>query len=245
MGATKPKTRYLVEVSLRRFVQRHPRTSYYWTFTEPPRFGDPKSKNESVQLLRDSFIGPFPRRRTKDEAEAAFKPFRDLVARRGGEIIVVWERQTRGSWHPHCVTDKYFDVHWLRDWMMQRGWGQQMRVEKLGGRDGFRDGQFSNLETLVRYLSKYLTKTSTSVVDLHKKLFGCSRSAKVGCVKFSWTKFEKAGAFLWSRGRDLWFQVYGRAPSFRDMMAVIRLGVEDTGWVDVDFLWEFGFNRGP
>lgn len=45
-------------------------------------------------------------------------------------------------------------------------------------------------------------------------------------------------------GRSLFIELYGRLPKFRDMRHVMRLGVEDTGWANIDFLWEFSIPDG-
>jgi hypothetical protein len=181
---------------------------------------------------------------TKDEAEAHFKPFRDLVARRGLEMIVVWEKQKRGSWHPHCLVSGFFDVNFLRSWMVERGWGQQMHVELVSGRP-YNDGHgwflAGSSRVLIRYLTKYLTKSFTAPTDAKKKIFSATHASKAGSTKFSWMATERAGAYLYAHGRSLFLQLYGRLPSFKDMASVIRLGVEETGWADVDFLWMFAF----
>lgn len=223
---TKPKTKYIAEVSLRNFILRHWPYVHFWTFSEPGR--------KDGELLW-----------TKDEAETHFKPFRDLCARRGFDLIVVWEKQKRGSWHPHCLVSGFFDVNFLRPWMMERGWGQQMHVEMVNDRP-YNDGHGwcsggESSPRIIRYLTKYLTKSFTAPGDLKKKIFSATHRVKSGSVKFSWMNTERAGAFLYAMGRSLFLQLYGRLPVFKDMASVIRLGVEETGWADVDFLWEFGF----
>jgi hypothetical protein len=250
----------LATVALENFVERNLDATYYWTFTEPRRFGDPPSPCHWVQSERDDFIGPLPRRWTKDEAEAAFKPFRDLVARQGGEMVVIWQKQERGSWHPHIFVNLYFCVSWLRPWMKARGWGPQMYVEKLGGRNGFRDRGLGEVAGLIRYLVRYLARDVTAAGDAHKKCFGCSRSAKAGTVKFKWVPWERAGSYLYAMGKaaleggaraawrdvESWTLRRSRAfvevkLHFSEVMDVIRLGAKVTHWADYDFLWEFGF----
>jgi hypothetical protein len=92
---------------------------------------------------------------------------------------------------------------------------------------------------------------------LKKKVFGASHRVKAGTTNFSWTPCEKAGAFLYAKGREFFLQLYGCPPgrwmkerdgrpgrwvlSFAEILSVIRLGVEVTGWADVDPLWSFAF----
>ena len=193
---------------------------------------------------------------TKDEAESRLKPFRDLCRRRRASLIVVWELQARGCWHPHCLVNKYFHVKDLRAFMVERGWGVQMRAEVLSkkrtivrGDYGYESRDFTpGLNRVVRYLTKYLTKSSRYLDSsplpsstVKKKLCGSALLSSRSTTMFKWLPSEKAGAYLYSHGRSLFFQLYERSPSFRDIALVIRLGVEDTGWADVDPLWEFGF----
>ena len=249
MSSSRPKTRYLAELSIEQFIEHNSGRCWFWTFSEPPRFGDPPSDNPAVQARRDSFIGPLPARWSKDEAESHYKPFKDWCARRGVKMVTVWERQKRGSWHPHVLVNHYIDVNWLRPWMVERGWGPQMKVESLHHKRTVEGGRWTVFEGgaqhVIRYLTKYLTKSRTGVEDYKKKIFSASKSVKVGNTHFRWLPEIRPGAMLYHFGRSLFHQLYGELPTFRDMMACIRLGVEDTGWADVDFLWEFGFNRGP
>jgi hypothetical protein len=224
---TKPKTRLVAEVSLFNFIRRWWPHVYFWTFSEPGR-------KEGEPLW------------SKDEAEAHFKPFRDLVRRMGYQMIVIWERQKRGSWHPHCLISGFFDVNFLRVWMMERGWGQQMFVERVNDcpyndGHGWRSSGSGHSTRIIHYLTKYLTKSFTAPSDLKKKIFSATHASKAGSTKFSWMATERAGAYLYAHGRSLFLQLYGCLPTFKDMACVIRLGVEETGWADVDFLWMFAF----
>jgi hypothetical protein len=218
----------VAEQSICNFILRNEGHCYFWTFSEPGR-----SAGEVLW--------------TKDEAEAHFKPFRDLCDRQGVELLVVWERQKRGAWHPHCLVNKRFDVNWLRPWMVSRGWGPQMRVELLARHKKFDHGWHDiggDTQRVFRYLTKYLTKSRTGPEDVKKKIFSCTGAGvKAGSTSFSWVQTEKPGRWLYWHGRELFRELYGRLPKWRDAMAVIRVGVEATGWADVDFLWEFQFQR--
>jgi hypothetical protein len=172
----------------------------------------------------------------KDDAETALKPFRDLCRRRAIDCLVVWELQKRGSWHANVLVDRFLDVTWLRPWMVKRGWGPQMMAKHVQ-RDTQHGQQLSRY--LCKRLSWYLSKQFVEPVAKHKKIFEASASVKCGTIRFKWVPWEKAGAYLWAMGASLFRSLYGRAPRFKDMGHVIRLGVEDTGWVDVDPLWEF------
>ena len=224
---TTTKSKYVCEVTLAEFLRRNAGHVYFWTFSEPGR-------------------GPGESLWTKDEAERALKPFRDLCARRGIQLVFVWEMQKRGSWHPHCLVNRYLDVLWLRSWMVQRGWGPQMRVERVWNPACSGNGIESSrgwipARRVLLYLTKYLLKGREPAFSKFKKLFGGSKVAKAGTTKFQWCPWEKSGSYLWNAGRGLFLDLYGRPPAWRDMMHTIRLGVENTGWADYDFLWEFGF----
>lgn len=237
MGSSRLKTLEVARTSIEQFFIRNRGRTWFWTFSEPGRA-------EGEKLW------------TKDEAEDHFKCFRDLCHRRGVELLVVWERQKRGSWHPHCLINKRFDVHWLRPWMVERGWGPQMRAEYIGDTcapehfnrrgggpcDSGRYQQASQqLRRIMGYLTKYLTKGLVNDGSLHKKKFCSSVIAKRGSTRFSWASTHRAGAYLYAHGRELFFEMFGRIATFRDVALVIRLGVEVTKWADVDPLWEFGF----
>lgn len=226
------KSKYLAELAIEHFFLRNQgRGVWLWTFTEPGRHGEEKLW-------------------TKDEAEEHFKPFRDFCARRGCELLVVWEQQSRGAWHPHCLVNKFFDVNFLRPWMVSRGWGPQMRVDRVNITavpQGVQGGRHNGRECLVwihgknlqKYLTKYLTKRFSTEGVEKKKLFSATLRCKVGNTHFSWTATEKPGAYLYSLGRELFSIFEGRPPKFRDMSYVLRLGVETSGWAEFDPLWEF------
>jgi hypothetical protein len=224
VASSKAKSLHVARLSIEEFFRKH-RDVYFLTFTEPGRKAD------------QSYW-------TKDEAEAAFKPFRDLCSRRGCELLVVWEIQKRGSWHPHCLVNQRFDVVQMRSWMVARGWGPQMRfVWVTRPHSGVSQmPELPEVGRITRYLTKYLTKSAYSVSDsTKKKVFGGSKSSRAGDTGFKWCPWVKAGSFLWQAGRGLFVQLNGRQPKFRDVREVIRLGVEETDWADYDPLWEFGF----
>jgi hypothetical protein len=95
-------------------------------------------------------------------------------------------------------------------------------------------------EKVIRYLTKYLTKSVHAVADsAKKKCFGGSSASKCGSTAFKWAPWVCAASYLYSYGASMFFELYGHTPTFRDVKHCIRLGVEDTGWASVDFLWEF------
>lgn len=219
MAYCKVKTRYLAEVSIEQFVRTFPNV-YFYTFTEPGRKAE------------ESYW-------TKTQAEDALKPFLELVHRRGGRRLVFWERQRRGSWHPHILLNIRFEVGWLREWMVDRGWGVQMRLRHVrrvhAGGDVSRDAQIT-VPALVSYLVKYLTKATTDdTVEPRKKFFGGSREAKAGTVQFKWCpQHGDPSSMLYYYGRELFVDLHGEAPRWSDTHYVIRLGVEATDWLTRD-----------
>jgi len=224
----KTKTRFIAEESIARFTCRH-RNVYFWTFTEPGNDGD---------VTRITW--------TKTEAEQHIKPFLDQLRRKGFEFLLVWELQKRFSWHPHILINGRLDVNVVRPWMMKRGWGPQMRVEWVV-RDYKMFDRFGNHCTgdeLIGYLTKklrsYLLKARTDdATEPRKKFFGGTHRSKVGNVRFSWNPAtDTAHAMLYYYGRNLFTEIWQTPPTFRDLPVVMALGVEDTNWLDVDFLYE-------
>lgn len=242
MGSSKPKTVYVAETSIRHFFLRNPDRVWFWTFSEPGR-------KEGEALW------------TKDEAEARFKPFKDLCARRGVELLTVWERQKRGSWHPHCLVNRYIDVVKLRPWMIERGWGQQMRVEHVRSTTAFVPGRGwvseGQVGRLAHYLIKYLRKgfggqgaiasslqLSSAVIEAtkKKKVFSASRFVKRGNTRFDWNPWDShAGHYLYLNGVGFFIQMEHRKPDFRDIGLVLEYGAQETDWATFDPWWRFGF----
>lgn len=225
MAYCKRKTRHLAEVSIQQFLRENPRRTYFYTFTEPGR-------KEGEQF------------RTKTQAEAALKPFLDVLRnckRKDSSIgwLVFWERQKRGAWHPHILLNRRFSIDWLRPFMMERGWGEQMFLKYVQqGLESDGRGPSIGPERLVRYLIKYLTKATTDdAIEPRKKFFGGSHGAKAGTVNFKWAPWFEPTSMLWFYGRQLYFEMHGEHPSFDAMAYVIRLGVEATDWLQVDPWW--------
>ena len=193
--AVSKKSEFIAQLSFDSFFARH-KVSYFWTFT-------------FAENLQD-----------KKEAERRFKKVRDLFDRKGAEYLAVWERQTRGAWHVHLVTDKYFSVHWLRPWVVARGFGQFLRVEVLRGRHRCEDGKWRRDETqhrrVARYITKYLRKGMSGVADGGVKRFVGKRLCKAGTTRFSWRPEENPNAMLYSYGRSLFYQIHRRLPTFRE-----------------------------
>jgi hypothetical protein len=211
-----------VRFNLQAFLVANPVT-YYWTFTfhacEPDR----------ASALR------------------RFKPFRDLVARRGGQIHPFWELQQRGSWHVHCLINVYLDVNWLRPWMMNPrhgGWGQQMYVDRVFsfGRGEDRVWYYTHPvkrqpTNLVNYLVKYLVKdlweqklakASGQAVRLYRAASpsrGARRTSRRSRVDgWMWTRAERPGMFFHQEGAAWWKTNMGRRPRFADMRSVMHAG---------------------
>jgi hypothetical protein len=224
------KTLHLAVSSIEQFFVRNPGRVWFWTFSEPGRKGD-----EPLW--------------TKDEAEAHFKPFHDLCARKGYELLVVWERQSRGSWHPHCLLNHFIDVNWLRPWMVSRGWGQQMRAEHVlfklcsGYTNGVRDEYGGgDGRKVVRYLTKYLTKSRPDADSVKKKIFSANARVKVGTTRFRWVSWEHSGARLYFYGRPIWDALNpGEKFNLIWMNNVLQLGAEYLHWDDLDPWWKFSF----
>lgn len=231
-SACKAKSRHLAEFSIVAFFRTFPVSTYFLTLTEPGR------KEGEAHW-------------SKDEAEERLRPLIDRFRRDGVAHLVFWERQKRGSWHPHMLISKRYDVVWLREWLGQRGWGRQLRAQRVvvpmscfSSKHGFGFGRqcASDLDLpawrLVRYLVKYLTKSTVEDTCSRKKLFGGSRVSKCGTVGFKWVPSVNASSYLYHYGREMFVLIEGRPPTFRDTTYVIRLGVEACDWLSVDPWWE-------
>lgn len=217
MASSRAKTRYLAEQSLYAFARRHP-LFYFWTLTFADHVDD------------------------KDEANKRFKPLQDRLTRSGAEFHAFWERTKIGRWHLHFVTNTYLDVNELRPWLMARGWGQQMRVQRIEASPARFDGHTwrsdeSCVKRVVLYLVKYCTKALVDESGQRKKVYSASQGAKCGTVKFQWVPWVNPTAYLFYWGKLQWFDLYGETPDFKIFHAVVRLGVEVTNWLEIDPWW--------
>jgi hypothetical protein len=81
-------------------------------------------------------------------------------------------------------------------------------------------------------LTKYLTKSLDDVKG--KKPFSGSCSAKAGTVGFCWESGVNPYAYFFYYGRQVFFDLYGHLPTFRDYRHCMRLGYESLDWVSLD-----------
>jgi len=217
--SSKAKTRYLAERSLYRFVKRNP-LFYYWT---------------------NSFAGEGVQDKT--EAERRLKPLKDMLRRKGADAQFFWEQHPGGhGWHLHWVTSKYLDVKDFRAWMMLRGWGQQMKVRYVRSSPALFNGQTwvtdeSAVRGVVNYLIKYVTKDIVGEFGSKKKVWSCCRACKAGNVRFAWVPWMNPTSYLYFYGRQMFYEIYGRYAGWKDFSAVVRLGVENTNWLETDPWW--------
>jgi hypothetical protein len=179
---------------------------------------------------------------TKTQAEEHFKPFEDWMKRRGILHLAFWEKQKRGAWHPHVLVNKFCNVNVVREFMVERGWGQIMMFKRVvleGSHNPRGRGDTVAPAPLARYLIKYLTKAHTC--EPRKKFFTGTASCKAGklthegAVAFLWNPYvETPYSFLYHKGLSLFWQLYERLPEFRDVRHCIRLGWEETEWWNFD-----------
>lgn len=234
-NSSKARTLYLTELSLQKWFRDHLET-WFLTFTLPGVVDGQAHKS-------------------KEEVEVMFKPFRDLCRRRKIDLFVVWERQARGAWHPHCLVDARLECSEIRQFMVARGWGHIMKFEYLrrihttvwstGSGPKVPVGTVTRIdgaEKVTRYLCKYLTKSLRDVEGCEgKKVVSMSSGVRAGTVAFKWVPWVRPGAMLYACGLSIFLAINGEMPRFKDINFVIRLGVEDSGWASVDPWWEFGF----
>jgi hypothetical protein len=231
MAYTTLKTREVASISVQQYLWTRPDT-YYWTFTIHEAVTD-----KDVALSRAKPLFDLIRRR-QELRQYADKPTQWY----GGSYLAFWELQQRGSWHLHLLTGCRFDVNWLRPWLVERGWGQQMRVEwvhvshaapitKYGCPLGVANVGNGGAR-LARYLTKYLTKSLDEVPG--KKAFNGSREARAGTTGFCWMPGVNPAAYFFYYGRELFVQLYGRQPRLwgwnTELQHVMRLGYEAVEW---------------
>lgn len=213
MSYSRTKLRFAGEHNFSEYIRIRPRV-YFWTLTIA----------ENVT--------------SKEEAERRFKPVKDYIRRRGGTMVGVWEKQERGAWHVHFLTEKYIDVNWFRPWLMQRGWGQWCKVKIVEPRARWTGERWEvDLESvrgIIRYLGKYLLKACTDDYGNKVRPLICSRSARKATVGFKWVPWENPYAFLYAVGRSLWMDMYGTAPRWTDSKILIFMGAEDVDWYATD-----------
>lgn len=198
------------------FVARHKNT-YFWTNT----FSDDACTDHATAVAR-------------------CKPLFDYLRRRGADFLFFWELTKKGRWHLHWIVDRYIDVNWFRAWLVERGWGQQMRVERALSQEcvtwtaeGWKCDD-RHTKRIVRYLTKYLTKSFAGGSASGCKVWGGPGRCRLGSVAFKWMPMVNARSYLYYWGRQTYFDLYGTSPTWRDMTLVMRLGYEAAGWGDVD-----------
>lgn len=227
--STRIKTRYIAENSLFAFARRHP-LFYFWSFTFADNIEDKTEAQRRFKPLADRLnarIGP-----RSPQGEPDLRP-------RAYDWLYVWERQKRGAWHLHMVLDKRLDVTELRQWLVDRGWGTQMKAKIVRSSPARFDGRTwrtdeSSVVRVVRYLVKYCTKSLGGEAGSRKKVFGGSPLAKLGTVAFGWMPEINPITYLHYWGKISWYDIYGETPSFKAFHAVVRLGVEVTNWLAID-----------
>lgn len=247
MSYSRVKTKTVAIASVRQFCWNHP-VVYWWTFTFNREVQDKAEADKCYKPFED-LVGRMEGRAYK------WGPGGDrYTVPCAGKLLNFWELQKRGCWHVHCLTNVRLDVNWLRPWMVARGWGPQMVVKVVSQgfpismedvNEAYKKG-YSELWVkfsqggcrIANYLAKYLTKSWMDLEAKGKRLFTGSSDAICGSSSFSWTPETNPYAYLWSRGRELFWELFGRQPTFRDMRLVLRIGYEDTRWYLIDPLME-------
>lgn len=205
MACTRPKSKLVAAASLWNFIARWFPHVWYLTFTFHENVTD------------------------KAEAERRFKPLKDWFGRRGVEFFGVWERQKRGAWHLHILVNRYCDVNTLRPFLTLRGWGTQMRFERVG--KGSR--RFGNPESLIKYLMKYLDKQHTDDFPGRTRATVGTHSSRAGTVQFHWnTEVSR----LWRQGKDAFVGYWGRDPEWDGRLWYSTLNDGQGAWVS-EFYW--------
>jgi hypothetical protein len=200
MGATRAKTEFLTRVRLEWFLCRSLPNVWFVTMTF----------HENVIV--------------KKEAMRRWKPVADWLKRHGIDWCGVWQQQKRGAWHHHFVVNKRIEVVGFRAFAVARGWGQFVNMEEVGPHRGAR--RFQDPKCLVKYLTRYLTRSFCDHVPRRVRLTSGRADNKVGTTRFQWLNgYSKA----WRVGCELFVAVFSRRPGWRDRDSVMLYGCQELG----------------
>jgi len=203
---SRPKTAYILKLSLRWLLLGCYRSAYFWTLTF----------KENVTEMT--------------EARRRFKSIADYLRRRGVFAVGAFQRQNRGAWHVHLVVTKYVDVNQLREFAMARGWGSFLNVRKVTVHDSG-PAAVKDIERVVHYISRYVSRDflnqcgpgSTLGYDGEKLTIYVGKGLQKGVVRFGWVgglaAVYRAGCYLFN-------ELYHSRPGFADHEYVMRLGLE-------------------
>lgn len=77
------------------------------------------------------------------------------------EMAGAWQRQERGAWHPHYVCSHPIDAAWLRQVLVECGFGFVFRLDFIRFRSGFRSvGPHHAVNYIARYVTRDFSETS-------------------------------------------------------------------------------------
>lgn len=162
MGATRVKTEFLTKIRLERFLSVNLPNCWLVTMT-----------------FHENIV-------EKKEAMQRWKPVADYLKRHEIDWCGVWQQQKRGAWHHHFLINKYINVVPFREFIIARGWGQFVNIEAVGQEHGGR--KFQDPNRLVKYLTRYLTRSLCEHVPNRVRLTSGRASNKVGTTRFQWVK---------------------------------------------------------
>jgi len=185
------------------------------------------SIRELCRQYPDSISGDATFQENITDVGEAHRRWRNLLARLERKypklkIVGVWERQKRGAWHVHYVASARIDVGWMRDNAIACGFGPQMKLQPVHGRDGFRS---KGVEGAVSYCCKYLAKELDKAEEGVRMVFYHNRS------RYASTRFRWVGgmAKLYRKGRSLYSETFGIIPNRKlsgAMPLIMRMGWE-------------------
>lgn len=185
LRSTRRKTAYIVETTIKELVRKRGKLfPILCTLT-----------------FADNLVGkPEARKRWKRLRERLLAEWPDLKG------CGVWQRQARGAWHLHLILNHAVAVTTLRDMATACGWGVQMRLDYIGGRDGFRG---KSVASVCRYVTRYITR------DMDDEDGGehltVWLNTKCGTTNFHW---HGGMATLRRRGLDFVANMDGEAREF-------------------------------
>jgi hypothetical protein len=196
MRDSRPKTAYLVAVSVEWLLRRFQRCTFV-TIT-------------AKECLADLH-----------EAKRRFIPVANWFRRKNLVGVGVWQLQRRGAWHLHVLVSGRVEVAELRPFAVARGWGSQLNVKAVYAYKNRPETFALQVKRLGDYVSRYVTRDLSG--NRGYQLVTYVGGARCGTVRFGWVG---GVAKVWRIGCEMFYEMFKRFPRWGDSEFVLRLGLE-------------------
>jgi hypothetical protein len=151
------------------------------------------------------------------------RPIRDKLRRLKITVCGSWETQPNRDepvWHCHLLVSGRININMLRRFAVQRGWGQQMRIDSIA--EWKRQHPWVNgNQGIAKYLAKYMRKATDVPKSIRLGIVSRAERTLTKVKDFHWVG-GKARAFR--RGCTLFLKIYGRPPTWKNHDRVNQLG---------------------